>query len=476
MFLTNQPVTLFDYLRVPYRLVSEPMDGPPEGFGGIRTDVDGTCRGLWWPVTTEETTPDVGHDAAWFLRGGAGFAPLRTDTDMRRSLGEAWEPAEALTDGEGRTVASIWRDTAGSIALPFDPGIAIMAFWSEAYLGNGRDAPAFGRRRLVDMYYRLRPIIHRDIQIRLRRAFARLQARTAFPRWPAETALHDLMCHLYSLMSEVAREPLPWIAPWPRPFSWAMVLTHDVETAEGLANIDPLLEVERGLGYRSSWNFVPRRYAVDDALVRRLQEAGCEVGVHGLYHDGRDLASPRLVAERLPQMLEFARRWGAVGFRAPATQRDPSTIASLGFEYDSSYPDTDPYEPQPGGSCSWLPYHLGDVVELPITLAQDHTLFTILQQETADVWLQKAALLRERGGMALVLTHPDYQGERRVRARYRRLLEEHAADDTAWRALPREVSDWWRRRAASHLVRDGDGEWRVEGPAASEAAIRTDAP
>jgi hypothetical protein len=78
--------------------------------------------------------------------------------------------------------------------------------------------------------------------------------------------------------------------------------------------------------------------------------------------------------------------------------------------------------------------------------------------------------------MALVLTHPDYQGERRVRARYRRLLEEHATDDTAWRALPREVSDWWRRRAASHLVRDGDGEWRVEGPAASEAAIRTDAP
>jgi hypothetical protein len=243
-----------------------------------------------------------------------------------------------------------------------------------------------------------------------------------------------------------------------------------------MANIDPLLKLEHELGYRSSWNFVPRRYAVDDGLVRRLHDAGCEVGVHGLYHDGRDLASPKLVAERLPQMHEFARRWGAVGFRAPATQRDWSTIASLGFEYDSSYPDTDPYEPQPGGSCSWLPYHIGEVVELPITLAQDHTLFTILQHPTADVWLQKAALLRERGGMALVLTHPDYQGTPKVRARYRRLLQEHATDDTAWRALPREVSDWWRRRAASHLVRNGDGEWRVEGPAASEAAIRTDAP
>jgi hypothetical protein len=395
---------------------------------------------------------------------------------MRRSLGENWEPAEVLIDDDGGPVASVWRNADGSIALPFDPGLAIRAFWSEAYLGSGREAGAFGRRGLVDVYYRLRPIIHRDVQIRLRRAFARVQARSTFPRWPAETSLHDLMCQLYSLVRDVAREPLPWIAPWPQPFSWAMVLTHDVETADGMANIDPLLKLEHELGYRSSWNFVPRRYAVDDGLVRRLHEAGCEVGVHGLYHDGRDLASPKLVAERLPQMHEFARRWGAVGFRAPATQRDWSTIASLGFEYDSSYPDTDPYEPQPGGSCSWLPYHLGEVVELPITLAQDHTLFTILRHPTADVWLQKAALLRERRGMALVLTHPDYQGEPSARARYRRLLEEHAADDTAWRALPREVSDWWRRRAASHLVRDEDGEWRVEGPAAGEAAITTDRP
>jgi hypothetical protein len=43
----------------------------------------------------------------------------------------------------------------------------------------------------------------------------------------------------------------------------------------------------------------------------------------------------------------------------------------LVFDYDSSYPDTDPYEPPPGGCCTWLPYFNEELIELPITLAQD---------------------------------------------------------------------------------------------------------
>ena len=69
----------------------------------------------------------------------------------------------------------------------------------------------------------------------------------------------------------------------------------------------------------------------------------------------------------------------------------------LGFDYDSSYSDTDPYEPQPGGCCSYLPYFNENMVELPITLPQDHTLFSILQRPDADVWIGKADFLRERG-------------------------------------------------------------------------------
>src|SRR5512132_4446881 len=121
-------------------------------------------------------------------------------------------------------------------------------------------------------------------------------------------------------------------------------------------------------------------------------------------------------------MREYAKRWRAVGFRSPATHRVWEWMPLLGFDYDSSYPDTDPYEPQPGGCCSWLPYFNDGLVELPITLPQDYTLFNILRHESAQLWLEKTEFLRERGGMVLLITHPDYMLERRLRDAYRELL------------------------------------------------------
>ena len=149
-------------------------------------------------------------------------------------------------------------------------------------------------------------------------------------------------------------------------------------------------------------------------MVADLKGAGFEVGVHGLYHDGHDLESRERLMERLPEIRDYAERWGAAGFRSPATHRRWEWMGLLGFDYDSSFPDTDPYEPQPGGCCSWLPFFIDDLVELPITLPQDHTLFEILRHADASVWSAKAGLIRERGGMALILTHPDYMTDERL--------------------------------------------------------------
>jgi glycosyltransferase involved in cell wall biosynthesis len=77
--------------------------------------------------------------------------------------------------------------------------------------------------------------------------------------------------------------------------------------------------------------------------------------------------------------------------------------------------------------------------------------------------------------MALVLTHPDYATNPSLLRAWSRLLDEFRDDDTVWQALPREVACWWRRRAAS-VIRETDGGWRVEGPAAGEARIRTATP
>jgi hypothetical protein len=265
------------------------------------------------------------------------------------------------------------------------------------------------------------------------------------------------------LLEEVAGEPTPWIAPWPEQYRWALVLTHDVEHKIGCDNVPLLRDVEEARGYKSAWNFVPRRYDTPEATVRDLRERGFEVGVHGLYHDGRDLESRELLLTRLPAMHEAARRWGATGFRSPATHRDWELMPLLGFDHDSSYLDTDPFEPQGGGSCTWWPFPIGDLIELPITLLMDHTLFVILRRDES-VWEEKARFLRDRGGMALLITHPDYMLEQERLEVYDRFLAAFEDDETMWRALPGEVSAWWRRRGASSIVREGAG-WRIEGPA-----------
>jgi hypothetical protein len=170
-------------------------------------------------------------------------------------------------------------------------------------------------------------------------------------------------------------------------------------------------------------------------------------------------------------MHEYAEQWEAVGFRSPATQRSWTLMSRLGFEYDSSYTDTDPYEPQPGGCCSYLPFFNGETVELPITLPQDHTMFTILQNRDASQWLRKAQHLRERHAMVLALTHPDYARDPRIVEGCRRLLSSFEGDKTLWHALPKEVAIWWRKRDLSTIQHDGEG-WRIAGPASGEGEIR----
>ena len=71
------------------------------------------------------------------------------------------------------------------------------------------------------------------------------------------------------------------------------------------------------------------------------------------------------------------------------------------------------------------------------------------------MWANKAEFLRDRGGMAMIDTHPDYLIDERIFSAYARFLDRFAEDPTAWQALPREVSAWWRRRAASWLEHDG---------------------
>lgn len=305
------------------------------------------------------------------------------------------------------------------------------------------------RPRLLNSYYAVKPMLPRATQLALRRFYARHQARRPFPAWPIETLRVDqLKNRLRAELELTGLQRIPFVNFWPTRRRFAFILTHDVEGPRGVENIPRLLEIERRHGLRSSWNFVAEDYPIDSGVFPALREAGCEIGLHGLHHDGLLFADRASFAAQLPDIHRVMGEWGAVGFRSPATHRECAWMPELSCLYDSSFPDTDPFEPQPGGCCSIWPFFLGDLVELPITMIQDHTLFEILKESSIERWVEKSDWLVSNHGLVNVLVHPDYMLSDRRLDLYEQLLDHLTGQPEGWHALPRDLARWWWTRAS----------------------------
>jgi hypothetical protein len=380
---------------------------------------------------------------------------------MRTS--DSLEGPAGASAGEGSYLAALLK-MADDAPAPAVPGEDIQRYLFEDYV---QDSSGWKRRA----YYALKPLIPRPVQLALRRRYVQVQAANAFPSWPIERTIVDIAKAFVAGSVEAnGGRPVDRIAPWPDGNRCAFVITHDVEWDAGLRHAPAILELERRLGFVSSWNLVPERYPIDWGIVALLRDGGGEIGIHGLKHDGRLFESKRMFSSRLAKVEGYARAWGAVGFRSPSTLRNARWMEAMRFEYDSSFPDTDPYEPQPGGCCSVWPYFLGRMVELPLTMPQDHTLFEILGHGDLGLWKTKVDWLADAGGLILINVHPDYMmSEVRMRE-YERFLVWMWERDSVWHAHPKDVAQWWRDRDGSSLSRSSDGR-HITGPAGDRGAV-----
>jgi peptidoglycan/xylan/chitin deacetylase (PgdA/CDA1 family) len=226
-----------------------------------------------------------------------------------------------------------------------------------------------------------------------------------------------------------------------------------------MRNIDRVARIEEELGLRSSWNLVPYKYPIDQGLVGDLVARGFEIGVHGYNHDGLLFASRRIFFGRLPAICEAISRYSADGFRAPMVHRNLEWLQELPLNYDASFFDVDPFQAMPGGIGSLWPLIIGEMVELPYTLPQDHTLFVSLGETSDIIWRKKWEVIRAWSGMGLMLTHPDYLDSPARLDVYRGFLDFVLEQNEHWHALPRDVASWWRQR--DQVVRsNGHGERR----------------
>ena len=294
------------------------------------------------------------------------------------------------------------------------------------------------------IYYNLKPLVPRRLQIAIRSWLVLRKRRKCADVWPIDEA--------------AKRKPEGW-AGWPGGKRFALVLTHDVDTAKGHANCDKLMQLEMEMGFKSSFNFVAERYPVSAELREQLTANGFEVGVHGLYHDGKYYESREIFMSRALKINRYLKEWNSVGFRSPAMQCNLDWIHDLNIEYDASTFDTDPFEPEPDGVRTIFPFcKNGDTagnsyIELPYTLPQDFTLFVLMKGKNIDIWKRKLDWIAKNGGMALLITHPDYMnfgGEKTGHEEYpveyyKKFLEyiKQKYEGQYWQALPREVVSFW---------------------------------
>lgn len=316
---------------------------------------------------------------------------------------------------------------------------------------------------VLALFYRAKRAIPRSAQLALRRLLIKRQGLPRFPRWPFEPAGYDLLRLAIAdalLERGVDAVRFPWF--WPGGARAAVTLTHDVESEQGFAGALTVAAWEEEQGFRSSFNVVDDWYPLDMDRLAELRRRGHEIGSHAIRHD-RSLFSSREEFERqLPLLAAAAERLGAVGFRSPATHRVVEWLGELPFSYDCTMPHSDPYEPIPGGAATAWPFFHGGVVELPYTAPQDHTLFNLLGHDDATLWIDQLGEVVRRAGLFQPITHPDpgYLGRPAAGRAYRHLLAEIAGRDDVWVALPRDVAEWWRRRADGLGVGDdGIARW-----------------
>jgi peptidoglycan/xylan/chitin deacetylase (PgdA/CDA1 family) len=383
----------------------------------------------------------------------------------------------ALREGHFRGLPLWYHDgVAAGVATDegdaFDPDDAIACFQFEHYVDSG--APAGGEdRRLKQLYYLLKPLMPRALQVGLQRVNARRRLQAVeFPAWPEDATLTELLGALLADRMRAADvERVPFLGFWPAGKTWAWCLTHDVETTAGQIQLEPMARAEEQRGVRSSWNFVPERYPVDRGRMDDLRERGHEIGVHGLQHSGKLFSSRAEFERRCRKINSYVQEWGAVGFRSPATYRNPFWLPEIDVDYDSSFMDNATLEPQRGGVCSAYPYMLSErMVELPITLPMDHTLINIMRLDVVPAFASKLDWIRGQQGLAVALFHPDYNTSADAIERYGAVIDGLNETPRGWYALPREIADWWQRRRRSRVVLR-DGAPHIEGPVAADGTI-----
>jgi hypothetical protein len=300
-------------------------------------------------------------------------------------------------------------------------------------------------------YYLIKPFIPRKLQLWARRIIVARNRVKYSHIWPIDPRSY--------------LQPPGWQG-WPAQKQFAIVLQHDVEFMSGLNKCRNIIELEEKFGFRSSFNFVPKRYEVSESFRNEIVNRGFEINPHGLKHDGKLFLSQCIFKARAIEINAYLKKWHATGFSSPSMHHKLEWMHYLNITHATTTFDSDPFEPQPDGMHTIFPFWVsnptgaGGYVELPYTLPQDHTLFIIMREKNIDIWKRKLDWIAQSGGMALLNTHPDYMHFNKGKEgleEYQGAYYEEFLDyirihyqNLYWNALPQDIAHFWKEHMAQN--------------------------
>ncbi len=298
-----------------------------------------------------------------------------------------------------------------------------------------------------------------------------------------EDTIAPMECLRAIFLASIVRasgNPVPILGFWRKGKEHALAVTHDVESREGLeVGSWQLLDVEERFAIRSTWNLPSHRYPIEGSSISKLAELG-ELGGHDTRHDGKlILTKSDEKVRRLSDCRETLERTSGqtvAGFRAPLLQHDAQLLEAVGkagFTHDSSIPSWEALSPTslgPHGIGTVFPFMFSGVLEIPVSLPQDHQLLRVMglsPKESVDALHRLSNWVDGLGGSCVLLVHPDYEfawpGNK---TEYQRLLQKFANDPSCDIMTLGGVAKWWTFRDSVRWTVDGD-KLRLTSPTGS---------
>jgi len=351
------------------------------------------------------------------------------------------DPLDAVTELED-----------GSLVLPYHPWDAYRNIVEEAYLGEVK-APLHARVALP-YHWVPGPLRLAIYPLIAGRSGIDIESSPPYPSWPIEPRLDSFRSTLFQGLTE-AKGPTKNTTQgaWPKGRRYVFMMTHDIDTKEGMKMAGQVLDEMVELGLKPCFFLVAHGYQWDDGFCDAVRQAGGEIALHGDTHDNRIAFEPReRIKTRLDSCRELIERHHILGFRSPSLLVSHDLYEEIGarFAWDSSVPDCDTNTLiGPRRGCGTIfPYRRQGTIVLPITMPADDRLLLLGYRglDLLGLLRRKWQHVREVGGLCHFLTHPEPHlfGKSVIRDLFRALIQEAVDLDDCWIATPSMVADYWR--------------------------------